>query len=167
MLKFEFNFVFFIIFLLFIIITIFVASGKSPFKTTADWERTNGAMKTAFFLPHAPVYPLHADINFGVWKCFNSTNTSTQILYCAKKRVFRNGWNFHISRYFQEMIQPVNCTLGCPLYFPITFLLHDRRKIYVFCEIRKHVQKVHYPLKRLHPNIQKHNRGHSKSMPKF
>ena len=89
--KIWLDFRIFYYFLLFIIITIFCCVWKNPSKTTADIERINGAMKTGFFLLVAPVYPLHADINCGVWKCFNSTNTSTPILYLAKKRFFRNG----------------------------------------------------------------------------
>ena len=74
--KFEFVFVFVYYSLL---LRFFSASEKTFSKTKTARERTNRAMKTGFFLRHAPVYPLHADINFGVWKCFNSTNTSTPI----------------------------------------------------------------------------------------
>ena len=81
--------------ILFIIVTIFLCVWKTFSKTTTARERTNRAMKMRFFLRHALIYPLHADINYGVWKCFKSTNTSTPIFYCEKKRVFRNGWNFH------------------------------------------------------------------------
>ena len=68
------------------------------------------------------LYPPHPGIEFSLWKCVNSANTSLQNLYYEISCYFRNGQNFHIFAHFYHFAILAKYTSGYRLQGLITFL---------------------------------------------
>ena len=75
MLKFAILFV--DIFMSYLFIKV-VSRLKKNSRIQSDFSWNIGRMNTGPSLGHSPIYPLHSGMNFGAWKYYNFSNTSTQ-----------------------------------------------------------------------------------------
>ena len=94
-------------------------------------------MNIGHILRHTTLYPPRPGVEFSLWKCVNSANTSLQNLYYKTSCYFRNGQNFHIFAHFYHFAILAKYTSGYRLQLQITFLTIFKQNISTVSKIQK------------------------------